>query len=65
MSEDERLKACAGIAERMYLAGMGWNYDAIERLTRPQIDIARLFQTLQTLNTCSMMRRKIRKTYGL
>lgn len=25
----------------MYVAGMGWNYDALERITRPRIDVAR------------------------
>lgn len=35
ISEEERLKACEQIAQDMYIAGLGWNYDAIERLTRP------------------------------
>lgn len=36
MNEKERLKACEDIAFRMYIAGMGWNYDAVERLTQPE-----------------------------
>ena len=37
LSEDERLAECERIAENMYLSGMGWNYDAIEKLTRPEM----------------------------
>jgi len=39
MDEAERLKACQEVAERMYIAGLGWNFDAIDRLTRPEIKI--------------------------
>lgn len=35
MTETERLAECKRIALRMYTAGLGWRYDAIERLTRP------------------------------
>jgi hypothetical protein len=44
MDEDTRLKHCHDIAERMYFAGLGWNFDTIERFTRPQINLAKLFQ---------------------
>ena len=41
MNEEERLKACQDIALRMYIAGLGDNYDAIERLTRPPLDLSK------------------------
>jgi len=37
MTEDERLKTCEAIAQSMYNAGLGWNFGALERLTRPEI----------------------------
>src|SRR5690242_4463840 len=37
LSEEERLAECQKVAERMYIAGMGWNYDAIEKLTRAEV----------------------------
>lgn len=37
MNEEERKQKIEEIAIRMYQAGLGWNYDAIERLTRPEI----------------------------
>ncbi len=44
ISEDERKAACEKIAQSMYNAGMGWNYDALMKLTTPEIDVARLLQ---------------------
>lgn len=37
MEESERLEHCKRIAIDMATAGLGWNYDAIERLTRPEL----------------------------
>lgn len=35
MDETERKAKLEEIAVRMYVAGMGWNYEALERLTAP------------------------------
>ena len=47
LSEDERLAECQCIAERMYLAGMGDCFDAIERLTRPELPVFAALRALQ------------------
>lgn len=42
-TESERRAACEDVARRMYAAGMGWNLDAILKLTSAEIDLARRF----------------------
>ena len=44
LSEDERKAACERIAVSMANASMGWNLDALLKLTAQEIDIARLLQ---------------------
>lgn len=46
MNEEERLEACREIAIRMYVAGMGDCFDAIERLTHPRIDLKQAMSLL-------------------
>jgi hypothetical protein len=41
VDEQERRAACEEIAERMYIAGLGWNLDAILKLTDPWIGLAK------------------------
>ena len=43
ITEEERIKACEQIAVSMARAGLGWNLDALLKLTRPEIT-ARLLQ---------------------
>lgn len=40
LSEEERKVACEKIAWDMWTAGMGWNLDALLRLTAPEIQSA-------------------------
>ena len=42
MDEAERLAVCRDIAVRMYQAGLGDCYDALERLTRPELDLSKV-----------------------
>jgi hypothetical protein len=42
ITEADRLAACRNIAERMYRAGLGDCYNALERLTRPELDLLRV-----------------------
>lgn len=39
MNESERLLHVQRATEDMYRAGLGWNYNAIERLTRPPLRV--------------------------
>lgn len=62
MDEQTRLQHCQDIAERMYLTGMGWQYDVLERFTRPQIDMRKIFQAFANQKQ-TIMRRKINKYF--
>jgi hypothetical protein len=47
MDETERAKRCEEIAVRMAVAGMGWNYDALMRLTAPELPSLKALRDLQ------------------
>lgn len=49
MNEEERLRACEEIAVRMYVAGLGWNYDAIVKLTAPELPTMKAIRELQRM----------------
>jgi hypothetical protein len=46
IDEAERLKVCEEIALKMHAIGLGWNYDAIERLTRPELQSLKAIREL-------------------
>lgn len=46
ISEAERKTKLEEIALRMYVAGMGWSYDALERMTRPELPTIEMLQRM-------------------
>ncbi len=53
IDEAERLRICEHVAIDMANAGMGWNYDAIERLTRPEPSALAALRSLQVFERMS------------
>ena len=63
LNEDERKAACEKIAISMANAGMGWNLDALMKLTAPEIDVARLLQFNERMKEPTPVERGILNRY--
>ena len=63
MTDEERIQACKEIAERMYNAGMGWNFDALMKLTTPEIQAARALRFNERMIELPPIRRGVLDRY--